>query len=762
MVSAYLLAFVLLATICKIPFPVGGFQSRAVVLNRRNGHTLCAHQDEYVAHWDNLLQTEYDYTARELLEQRKNWSRRRLENAGISVFGAVAEPDTELFGEKIVRIIKPGDASSRFRDFFTRGDVLLITPTMATVDPMPRECLVVECGQDWLTVGVGSSWLPGLWESRKTVGAYQVRLDRTAPQAPLRAQRGALNYLRKGQAGGAANLMVESFHDITKAEDLASKTPSRFKNLSPDQVIELIEGGLDRSKQNTSFRPNQSQQDAIVWALQRTISLIRGPPGTGKTRTAALLISAATRLKVDNHSTGRVLAVTHSNGAADVLLEALLAMGVPAIRYGRPATVSPMVQHRTVIAMAEKMPQVVALRRKATNAQLDKQRRGAALYDLRQSVVDAQRLIVTTAPVVVTSCIGAYQLLIDEEKDATGKHNFDTVVVDESAQTTEPALLCALAAARPDQLVLVGDTRQLPPTITCNDVRDTLGISPMTRLEQAGVGEVTLRVQYRMDPALLEHPSKYFYNGLVKSAQDVVERSQSNRLPLGFSWPSSDPLAVVRVGNGDSEIRHNFGGRSNPSEAEVVASIVLDLLDEGDVEASGIAVISPYSKQVQLIRNKLAATTLSRRSMIRNSHNVRVGTVDSFQGQEADLVIFSSVRSNPMRELGFLRDSRRLCVSITRAKRGFILVGDTQVLRSCRHWNALLESCERRDYIVDVEDLNCDDESTSTGATMLMGKEGVDDVDLLFTDASWDELSKLFAPDATDVTSPSSTVSGDF
>lgn len=59
--------------------------------------------------------------------------------------------------------------------------------------------------------------------------------------------------------------------------------------------------------------------------------------------------------------------------------------------------------------------------------------------------------------------------------------------------------------------------------------------------------------------------------------------------------------------------------------------------------------------------------------------DVRVGTVDSFQGQETDLVLFSSVRSNLMRELGFLRDARRLNVAITRARRGLIIVGDYKV-----------------------------------------------------------------------------------
>ena len=75
---------------------------------------------------------------------------------------------------------------------------------------------------------------------------------------------------------------------------------------------------------------------------------------------------------------------------------------------------------------------------------------------------------------------------------------------------------------------------------------------------------------------------------------------------------------------------------------------------------------------------------------------MKVGTVDSYQGQETDLVIFSGVRSNLMKELGFLRDSRRLNVAITRAKRGLIVVGDPTVLRTCKHWSALLDSCSDR------------------------------------------------------------------
>ncbi|VEU45073.1 unnamed protein product [Pseudo-nitzschia multistriata] len=650
---------------------------------------------DYAAHWESLLLEEYHETAEELRDQRKSWSRRRLEQSGISVFGASAEPESEVLGEKIVRFYRKGE--TMFKDRFTRGDVLVMTPTVRSVDPVPRECLVVDVGSDWITAGVGSSWPDGLWEARKLAGFFEVRLDRTAPRAPLRAQRKALDMVRKGNAGAASALMARTFCSPNDAEALGSGAPSF---LGADARA-TIEDALERAKRATSFEPNPSQEEAIAWALQRKVSLVRGPPGTGKTRVAALLVSTAMRME------GRVLAVTHSNGAADVLLEALLQMGVPAVRLGRPASVSPSVQHRTITAMTERMPRVAELRKRAADQTLERQQRSAAAFELRRCLADVRESIAKTAPVVVASCIGAHQLVLGENTNSGGgggedggddeddEMSFATVVLDEAAQTTEPALVCALAASRAEQVVLVGDTRQLPPTVTSMKLRDRLGVSPMSRLEDCGVGETTLRVQYRMPPFLLEHPSEYFYNGLVACAGGLsrVDRPP----PGGFPWPSSRPLAFVQVGESDSEIAHNFGGRSNPTEARLVVSIVADLIDGGDTDPSGIAVISPYSKQVQLIRTELSSETTRGRA----TGGVRVGTVDSFQGQETDVVVFSAVRSNQMKELGFLRDSRRLCVAITRARRGLIVVGDRAVLKTCRHWEALLRSCESRGCCLD-------------------------------------------------------------
>jgi hypothetical protein len=640
--------------------------------------TLTTPKNAYAFHWETLLTLEHQEKVAEYAIKRKTWSPARLEESGMSIFGASAEPDSDLFGEKIVRIYKKGAC---LRDRFTRGDVLVMRQ-IGGPETMPRECLVVDVGKEWITVGVGPTWPSKLWEARKILGSFRVRLDRTAPQAPLRTQKSALDLIRRGKAGDAAALLADLFSSGNN-----TNTPIH-PFFASQKLEEQTREALRKAKGATSFEPNESQEEAIVWALQRPLSLIRGPPGTGKTRTAALLISTALRVQSESAPMPRILAVTHSNGAADVLLAALIHMGVPAIRVGRPASVSANLQHRTVMALAERHPEVVDCRERARDASLSTFERSAAMHEIKRRVAEVQKLIVSTAPVVVTSCIGAYQLY----EEGTGV-TFPLVVLDEAAQTTEPALLCALTAARSNQLCLVGDTNQLSPTVTLTALRDTLGVSPMARLEKLGVEQRTLRVQYRMPPSLLKHPSDYFYGGLVTCADEVCEIAA----PSGFPWPSKLPLVFVHVGS-NLEVSHDFGGKSNPTEARLVAKVVVDLIGSGDVESNNIAVISPYSKQVQLIRSEL--------SLQRNASSVRVGTVDSFQGQETDIVVFSCTRSNDRCEIGFLRDSRRLCVAITRARRGLIIIGDQKVLKTCRHWSALLASCTARDCVMDAKCLD--------------------------------------------------------
>lgn len=258
----------------------------------------------YTSHWDKILLDEYRAQSEELKERRKTWSKSRLESSGMCIFGASAEPDSEVFGDKIVKIYKPNNgrrllgksSNNVFRDNFSRGDVLVLTPEndhglgrRFDVPIVPRECLVVEVGSDWLTLAVGPTWPVGLWETRKKgLGAFLVRLDRAAPQAPMKAQQKALERIRRGGGGKAAKILAGLFHPQYSKHYLEESRvqPDHFQ-LSDDEDSNLesnILNALEEAIKENSFRPNQSQIDSIAWALQRHISLIRGPPGTGKTR----------------------------------------------------------------------------------------------------------------------------------------------------------------------------------------------------------------------------------------------------------------------------------------------------------------------------------------------------------------------------------------------------------------------------------------------------------------------------------------------
>lgn len=867
--------------------------------------------DTYTNHWDNLLLEEHRLALNEWRDRRSKCSLQTLEKRGLAISRAFALPDSEVLGEKTVRIHngssgKNGNANGilngnlagrdsrgknknndrrRFRrpwnEIFSTGDILEMTACGSSVvdssigrggfssQAFRRECLVMDVGDTWMLVGVGKTWPLGVWDARKGLRGssngkrgrtggepsygYRVRLDKTpngAAAIPLRAQRLSLQAVREQQQNRHAGPMMiatwltkttkdhcKGFYQLRNKKKWAQNTPSHFhkmivnknsdtKNESEEvrslktYLREAIERVTKRrsllplpssNTKNWSSTANDSQREAVVWALSRRVSSIQGPPGTGKTRVAALLIATALEMAKGTtasasviannnecsniqHRPFRILAVAHSNGAADVLLEALLELGVPAVRAGRPAAISATVRHRSAVALAEKIPQVVRLRKELLEANRNNggiNSNNNIEWELQQCIEDAQDALLDSAPVVVTSCIGAHQLSVRQDKLREGedhrrqqqpsqkqKHQdqgsidgvinddvrFPLVVLDEAAQCTEPALFCALVAARAEQLVMVGDTKQLPPTVASSSkaLRESLGVSPMERLEKSGLVEQTiLQIQYRMVQALLDHPSKYFYNGLVRSAVELTARTKAKEdqisisgafapveedpaaavssPPGGIVWPNPLlPLAFVGVGGGDAEVLHGFSvglaGRSNPTEAKLVARIVADILEEGELTSSQICILTPYSKQVSLIRSTLEDESLLRRNRNRNMNqineddistgvsntlassaamttvrsinDVRVGTVDSFQGQETELVIFSAVRSNNFSELGFLRDPRRLCVALTRARRGLIILGDSTVLKSCRHWSSLIKSCQDRNCFVSEDHLS--------------------------------------------------------
>ncbi|PIO68092.1 hypothetical protein TELCIR_10135 [Teladorsagia circumcincta] len=116
-------------------------------------------------------------------------------------------------------------------------------------------------------------------------------------------------------------------------------------------------------------------------------------------------------------------------------------------------------------------------------------------------------------------------------------------------------------------------------------------------------------------------------------------------------------------------------------EAALVIRYV-DVLKSIGLPGKEIAVISPYYAQVAAIRDTI------------NALDVSVNTVDSFQGQEREVVVFSMVRHNPEQVIGFLQNERRLNVAITRAKRQFVLIGSARMMKKNRHLRSLLSTIQ--------------------------------------------------------------------
>jgi predicted DNA helicase len=242
--------------------------------------------------------------------------------------------------------------------------------------------------------------------------------------------------------------------------------------------------------------------------------------------------------------------------------------------------------------------------------------------------------------------------------------------MDEASQCTEAAAWTPLQIV--DRLVLAGDHCQLPPTIISAQAEaEGFNVSLMERLiDLLGNGASRrLGVQYRMHRAIMEFSSREFYEGgLIADAlvrdhllKDLpgLEANEMTLAPIDFIDTAGASYDETAEPDGDS--------RCNLQEADLVVKKVQALLAAG-LPPSDIAVITPYSAQVRLLRERLGKV------------EVEIDSVDGFQGREKEAVIVSLVRSNRENEIGFLEDVRRMNVALTRAKRKLIVIGDSATI----------------------------------------------------------------------------------
>lgn len=435
----------------------------------------------------------------------------------------------------------------------------------------------------------------------------------------------------------------------------------------------------------------QAKAAQSIWS-RPSVSLLHGPPGTGKTRT---LVAAAQGLVAEGD---KVLATAPSNMAVDVLVERLADAGLNVVRVGHPMRVSERVLERTVDAVVQALPEysrVVKTRQDAEKRQREADRfirnfgseqreaRRAARADARALRKEAEELEAYLSEKVLRQADVVCATLVGCDDRRLRDLAFDVAMVDEAAQALPPATLIAMRRA--PRLVLCGDPHQLPPTVKSIQGRP-LETTMMERLMRLHPDRsVMLEVQHRMHEQIMSAGNAHFYEGKLRAHESVGHAELEGIRP----W-----LWVDTAGCGFDESRSEEGGSVfNRDEASFVLNRAKEWLAQHPRMSLGI--VAPYAAQVELLRDMWYDSIVA--GEVDSKADVTLHTVDGFQGQERDGMIVSMTRSNDRGEVGFLSESRRIHVAQTRAKMACMLVGDSATLSTDPYLGWLLEHAQELD-----------------------------------------------------------------
>lgn len=415
---------------------------------------------------------------------------------------------------------------------------------------------------------------------------------------------------------------------------------------------------------------NASQSKAVEAATRYPLTLLWGPPGTGKTHTVVEVLKQLLIL----HPEHRFLVTAPTHNAVDNLMQRFLRENDSNLATKRPLRVS-----------TDLNKVASALRQYTCDAMVGKDlSEGFAGRSQAQKRVKESTLIFTT-------CAGAALGLLRSEE-------FGIVIVDEASQITEPGTLIPLTKGC-QRAVLVGDHVQLRATVQKSAVLTGHDISLFERLyttpDRDDVAKVMLDTQYRMHPDLSAFSSNTFYDGKLQTAAGLEQLE----LPSSqFPWPVNGRKVFVQCTEPE-----DIGRQSKSNQGQVrLCKMVCDLLSTeptssdirkdsivDETKKADIAILTPYTRQRELLQTALPGYAIS--------------SIDGFQGREADIVIFVTVRCNAHHDIGFLSDLRRLNVVMTRARKGVIIIGHQSTLtvqqeeegvdESKKVWKQLIESC---------------------------------------------------------------------
>jgi len=453
-----------------------------------------------------------------------------------------------------------------------------------------------------------------------------------------------------------------------------------------------FEGIVDLVDKNKYSSPkfNESQMAAINGcAVAPRMSIIHGPPGTGKTTTIVGLIQKLAKVEK------RILVCAPSNNAVDLLAKLLHQGGLNVLRVGNVTRIGDSISDLTLKEKARNHPEwqhIKTVKIEAENAkkiagkykrkfgQRQKSERREMFQESKELRKWARDLedklmngIIKEAQVIATTLISA-------ESKALKGLKFKTIVIDEASQALEPE--CWVAMLKGERVIFAGDHMQLPPTVKSAEAEE-LGLAEtiLDRMSGSLKHSFLLKEQYRMHSDILSFSNAKFYNGELISNASVASRKLSEAdSPLMFIDTSG--CGFNEEQNADSFSKFNSG------EYFTIREHILKHMDL--LEGRSIGIICAYAAQVRYIRNTKEETPELQ------ALDIEIDSIDGFQGQEKDVIYISLVRSNETGEIGFLKDFRRLNVAMTRARMKLIIIGDCSTLSSEKMFLDLVDHVEKK------------------------------------------------------------------
>ncbi|QRY60777.1 AAA family ATPase [Sphingobacterium siyangense] len=475
----------------------------------------------------------------------------------------------------------------------------------------------------------------------------------------------------------------EMFNALEKGKELSrdAKQGSFVRRLIGEEVIPTESIGKFFEHPNL----NTGQNKAIQQLLEAsTVALLHGPPGTGKTTTLIQAVSAL--LKQYNK---QVLVVAPSNTAVDLLTERLDAAGIAVTRIGNPVKVSEHLQELTLDAKIDRHPankDIKTLQKQVRTytemAQKYKRNFGKAEREQRKALFDEAHRIrkdvdkiqdFISADVLDKSQV-ITATLVGSNHEVIRNRSYETVIIDEAAQALEPA--CWIPILKAHRVILAGDHNQLPPTVKSSRVpHHGLSHTLFEKLVDHNPQLVSLLdVQYRMNEQIMEYPSAALYNGLLRADSTVAQWSLA---------VDTEPVLFIDTAGAGFEETESDGAIFNLGEAHFIKAHLNDHIRAWKAslslnESLSIGVIAPYRKQATLLKE-----VLDEEEALRPFNDlIKIQTIDSFQGQEKDVIYISLTRSNAEQQIGFLSDVRRMNVAMTRAKKKLVVIGDSATIGS--------------------------------------------------------------------------------